>query len=173
MHNTKTIIVTGPESSGKTILTNQLSDYFETNSLSEYSREYLRGIGTNYTQEDLLVIAKEQLKRQVAAASEQTGKYLFCDTGLLVIKVWSQYRFNAVDPWIEKNLATQKVDLYILCNCDIPWEYDELRENPNDRHLLFNRYKKELEEHNLNYIVVEGRHTNRLNSSINAIESLV
>ena len=167
----KTIVVTGPESSGKTVLAQQLADYYDDAHLPEYAREYLALKGVNYTEEDGLKIAQEQFRRQ-KALKEQAKAYLFCDTGLLVTKVWSEYRFKKVDPWIEEVFAADNVDLYILCDCDIPWEYDPLRENPFDRPELFEVYRQHLEAAGKKYVLVSGRHTARLNEAIGEIEKL-
>ena len=167
----KTIVITGPESSGKTVLAQQLANYYDDYYLAEYAREYLALKGVNYTEEDVLNIAKGQFRRQEEALAK-ADKYLFCDTGLLVTKVWSEYKYKSVDPWIEEAFATDNVDLYVLCNCDIPWEYDPLRENPFDRPELFDVYRNHLQAAGKNFIAVSGRHTSRLNEAINSIEAL-
>ena len=56
------IIVTGPESCGKTTLCEALSKHFNIVYSKEYAREYLNEINRNYNQADLLEIAKKQLQ---------------------------------------------------------------------------------------------------------------
>jgi nicotinamide riboside kinase len=144
------IIVTGPESSGKTTLCKALSRHFNLPFSKEYAREYLDTLNRDYNQEDLLKIAKGQLK------SEQNTQLL--DTDLITIKIWSKYKYGSCDKWILEQIEKQKSEnrFYLLCKPDIPWKADPLRENPNDREELFEIYKKELESLAQNYFIVEG-----------------
>jgi nicotinamide riboside kinase len=144
------IIVTGPESSGKTTLCKALSKHFNLPFSKEYAREYLDTLNRDYNQEDLLKIAKGQLK------SEQNTQLL--DTDLITIKIWSKYKYGSCDKWILEQIEKQKSEnrFYLLCKPDIPWKADPLRENPNDREELFEIYKKELESLAQNYFIVEG-----------------
>jgi nicotinamide riboside kinase len=144
------IIVTGPESSGKTTLCKSLSKHFNLPFSKEYAREYLDALNRDYNQEDLLKIAKGQLK------SEQNTQLL--DTDLITIKIWSKYKYGSCDKWILEQIEKQKSEnrFYLLCKPDIPWKADPLRENPNDREELFEIYKKELESLAQNYFIVEG-----------------
>ena len=159
------IIVTGPESSGKTTLCKALSTHFEIPFTEEYAREYLNNLDSDYTQSHLLEIAKGQLN------SEQNTQLL--DTDLITIKIWSKYKYGNCDKWILKQIEKQKAEkrFYLLCKDDIPWEEDPQRENPNDRVELFEIYKQELDNLGHNYFIVEGE--NRIENSISKISSLI
>ena len=130
------IIVTGPESSGKTTLAKALSKYFKIPSSKEYAREYLKNFTKDYMQEDLLKIAKGQL------ASEQNTTLL--DTDLITIKIWSNYKYGNCNKWILNQIRKQKSEkrFYLLCKPDIEWKADPLRENPKNRVELFKLHKK-------------------------------
>jgi len=152
------IIITGPESSGKTTLCKALSKHFNLPFSKEYAREYLEKLNRNYNQDDLLKIAKGQLK------SEQNTQLL--DTDLITIKIWSEYKYGSCDNWILDQIEKQKTEkrIYLLCKPDIPWEADPLRENPNDREELFEIYKKEIESLEHDYFIVDAE--NRLEKII-------
>ena len=158
------IIVTGPESSGKTTLCNNIASHFKLSHSKEYARKYLKKIGKEYIQEDLLKIAKGQLNL------EKVNKIL--DTDLITIKIWSEYKFGNCDNWILDKIEEQKNEIrfYLLCKPDIPWESDPLRENPNDRMKLFEIYKMELENLGHKYHIVEGK--DRLQNVIKKIYQL-
>lgn len=145
------IILTGPESSGKTTLCNYIANHFKLSQSKEYARKYLKKKGKEYIQEDLLKIAKGQLN------SEKVNTVL--DTDLITIKIWSEYKFGNCDNWILEKIEEQKNEIrfYLLCKPDIPWEPDLLRENPNDRMKLFEVYKMELENLGHTYYIVEGK----------------
>ena len=144
------IIVTGPESSGKTTLCKALSRHFKIPFTEEYAREYMNNLEGDYTQSHLLEIGKGQL------LSEHNAQIL--DTDLITIKIWSNYKYGNCDRWILEQIEKQKTEkrFYLLCKADIPWEGDPQRESPNDRVELFEIYKQELENLGNDYFVVEG-----------------
>ena len=163
------IVITGPESSGKTTLAQALSRHYATPWVPEYSRDYLNKLGHEYQEEDLLKIAQEQVKREDAAAQKQP-RLLICDTSLIVIKVWSEYVYGRCHPWILQQIALRPIDLHLLCSPDIPWEPDPLRENPSDRDDLFQRYQQALQ--NQPTVVVRGDREERMAQARNAINPL-
>ena len=158
------IIVIGPESSGKTTLCNELSKHFNLPFSKEYAREYLENLNSNYTQDDLLKIAKGQLQTE-------NGLQLL-DTDLITLKIWSQYKYGSCDNWILTQIEKQKTEnrFYLLCSPDIPWQADKQRENPNDREEIFKIYKQELDDLEHTYFIVDGK--NRMKNSILKISSI-
>ena len=159
------IIVTGPESSGKTTLCKELCKHFKVPFAKEFARQYLTNLDKDYTQNDLFEIAKGQL------ASEHNFQLL--DTDLITIKIWNKYKYGNCNNWILKQIEKQKSEnrFYILCSPDIPWENDPLRENPINRNQLLKLYKKEIEKLGHNYFLLEGE--NRLEKSISKISNLI
>jgi len=129
------IVVIGPESTGKSSLCESLAKHFNTRWCPEFAREYLLKHGTNYTFEDLLSIAKGQLLMEEEYAQsllndspENTSRLLFIDTDMYVMKVWCEFVFGNCHKWILEQIVSRKYDLYLLCNTDLPWVKDELRE---------------------------------------------
>ena len=166
------IAITGPESSGKTTLTRQLARHYQVNWVPEFAREYLDQLGRAYRREDLRRIAEGQIKLEQEAAS-QAGRLLLSDTELTVIKVWSDFKYGAVDPWIAAQHQQQQYDLYLLCKADITWEFDPLRESPLDRPVLYFMYKRELKQLNARFIEMEGSEQERLHTAIGYIDQLL
>ena len=159
------IIVTGPESSGKTTLCKALSKHFNLPFSKESSREYLDALNRDYNQDDLLKIAKGQLQAE-------NGIQLL-DTDLITLKIWSEYKYGSCNKWILSQIEKEKSEkrFYLLCKSDIPWEADPQRENPNNREELFEIYKTELESLGHTYFVVEGK--DRVEKSISKISNLI
>lgn len=151
----KKIILTGPESTGKSTLAKQLAHEYNTVWVPEFSRTYLEGLNRPYREDDLLKIAQGQRDLE-SLFLKKTNQYLFCDTSMMVMKIWSEYRFGKCHPWILEQLENEKNTSYVLCGTDIPWEYDELRENPNDRNELYKKYLSELKFHQKEFIEVTG-----------------
>lgn len=164
----KRIVITGPESSGKTTLVGQLAQHLKTPAVEEYAREFLNQLQRPYTEADLLEIAKGQWAQE-QAFENSNREMLILDTSLEVIKIWSEVRFQRVDPWILEILQKDKKDFYLLCQPDLPWEFDPLRENPRDRWLLYELYENELKSMKVPFATVSGFGEQRF---INAFEKL-
>jgi len=150
----KQFVITGPESTGKSTLTNLLAKEFNASIIGEYAREYLENIERAYELEDVLNMAKEQLKIEV----ETQNEFVFLDTDLTVYAIWIKEKYNLEIDWINESLSKPTNKIYFLCDIDIKWVYDSLREHPNqkDRHRLFNMYKGLLEKYNLTYHIISG-----------------
>ncbi len=151
----KRVAITGPESTGKSELAAWLANAYKTLWVPEYAREYLEKNGPDYMLEDVETIARGQLKRENAAV-ENAREVLFCDTDMLVTKIWCEVVFGTCPEWIEQQFHLHRYDLYLLCYPDIPWEPDPLRENPDDRGKLFTLYRQTLEENSLPFRVIKG-----------------
>lgn len=167
----KKISITGPESTGKSTLSETLAKAYNTVWAPEFARLYLEKLGRNYQEEDLLQIAKGQLALQ-NQLEKKANQYLICDTDLLVIKVWSEHKYGRCHPWILEKLKEVRYDLYILPFIDIPWQEDPLREHPHLREHFYQKYKEELEVRAVNFIEVCGSIEQRKNQAIIAINAL-
>lgn len=165
----KRIAVTGPESTGKTELTELLAKHYNTVWVPEFARSFLNILGRPYKQKDLLTIAKGQLTSEKSLAEKSNG-VVICDTDLIVVKVWSKYKFNFCDPWIDEMIDKHKYDFYLLCDIDTPWVNDPQRENPNDREELFNMYYKELMIRKLPFEIISGLGKQRLKNAVEIID---
>ncbi len=169
---TTTIVLTGPESSGKTTLTTQLASHFNAEWIPEFARAYIDNLDRPYLENDLLKIAEGQL-RQENEMVNKTGGLVFLDTSLEVIKIWSDYKYGQCHPWILEQLNIKKHDLYLLCHPDIPWQSDPQRESPNDRNKIFKLYHQELTQQNTNFVEVSGLNEQRLQIAIHHVQSLI
>lgn len=161
--------ITGPESTGKSLLAEQLAECFNTVFVQEYAREYIGGLNRPYVYNDILEIAKGQLKRETALYNK-ANKIIFCDTEFLVTKIWSENAFEKCDEWIIQTVNNHRYDLYLLMNIDMPWEFDPLREHPDKREYFFNLYKKELTERAFPFEIISGIDENRLQNAVDVIK---
>lgn len=166
------ISLTGPESSGKSTLVKALASHYNCPFTVEFSREYLTQRNGKYDQNDLIAILNGQLELENKAGGNE-APFLFCDSDPLVIWIWTKVKFGTVDPIIESAWKEHLYDLYILVYPDLPWEYDPLRENENDRDLLFSMYEEKLKTEKRPYIIVKGSHKNRLSQAISSLNELV
>lgn len=129
----KKVAVIGPESTGKSTLCAKLAAKYGVPWVAEYARGYLNGLGRAYHQSDLLAIARGQLGAEDQAAAGSDAPFLVCDTDLYVIKVWSEHKYESCDPWILRQIAARRYDLYLVTDIDLPWQSDPQREHPEPK----------------------------------------
>ena len=186
------VAVIGPESTGKSTLCELLALHYNTQWCPEFARAYLLTHGMDYTYDDLLYIAKGQLAMEdeyiqstvngqqpaVNPNSPFTTHHaplLFIDTEMYVMKVWCEFVFGKCHRWILEQIVERKYDLYLLCNTDLAWVKDELREYPDliTRHKLYHIYKDIMINQSTPWADISGDHDERLHKAIKAVDQLV
>ena len=90
------------------------------------------------------------------------------DTDLIVCKVWSEFKYDNCHPWILEQIQERHYDYYLLCDIDLPWTNDGMREHPNHRQELLAIYEKELKVLNKPYTMVSGK--NRTQMAIDIVK---
>ena len=173
---TKKIVVIGPESTGKSTLCSQLAIHYNTLWCPEFARDYLLKRGMNYSYDDLLTIAKGQVTMEEKFIQNVSDpKLLFIDTDMYVLKVWSEFVFGKCHKWILEQIIERKYDLYLLCNTDLPWVKDGLREYPDlkTREKLFRMYQDILINQNTPWIMIGGSSDVRFSIAVNAVNTLL
>lgn len=173
MSRPKRILILGPESTGKSTLAEKLAKHFAEPWVPEVAREYLEKLDRPYAYDDLLQIGKKQMQLEDELAL-QAKHFLFCDTDLRVIQVWSQHRYGKVDPWVLEELARRTYALILLCATDLPWQADPLREHPDleMRQQFFEIYKQLSQASGIPWVLISGDTAQRLSTGIQAVESL-
>ncbi|MFZ5940693.1 MAG: AAA family ATPase [Bacteroidota bacterium] len=161
------IVVTGPESTGKTELSAALANYYGCTWVPEYAREYVSGLERPYTLEDVLNIARVQ----IAETMQTREGMVIYDTWLVITKVWLDLVFAFRDERIEELIAAKPVNLFLLCEPDLPWYPDPVRENGGEaRLLLYERYRQEIIQAGYPCRIISGMGEKRLHSAIEGIE---
>lgn len=171
------IVLFGPESSGKTTLSEDLSAYFEAPLVKEYMREYLQEVWDSEKRicepRDMIPIAEGQMQAEntLAATAEEL---LICDTDLLELKVYSEaYYEGYCDPALLKHALNNQYDLYFLTYIDVPWTADDLRDKPHDREGMFYRFKEALDNNHKPYVTLKGDREARLKIAVKEINQLL
>ena len=169
------IALFGPESTGKTTLAKQLAEYYKTEWVPEFARDYLQEKWDSNQQictvEDMLPIAYGQTKLE----NERTliaNKYLFCDTNLMVTKVFSEVYYNYCDPLLNEAACEHDYDLFFLTDIDVPWERDDLRDKAEGRESIFAVFKQSLIDNNKPFITLSGDKDLRLKKAIAIVDNL-
>ena len=150
------VCVTGPESTGKTTLSQALARRFDVPWLAEYAREHLTArVSQGYDRDTVANIAREQWRRERDLLRRTEGPVVL-DTDLAVLFVWWREKYGPVPRWIDSAWAAQAPRLYLLCRPDIGWRPDPLRESPGDLDRLFGIYRDLLTERGLRFVEISG-----------------
>lgn len=170
------IALFGPESTGKSTLAKALAAEYQTQWVPEFMRTYLQEKWDKHqeicTEEDIMPIAKGQLEWENSKA-EKAKQYLFCDTNLLQNWVYAKVYFEHYhNPVLEKCIQQHRYQLYILCDIDVPWQADDLRDKPHEREKMFAIFAQALTKRNLPYIKVNGSLENRIAQCKTALQKL-
>lgn len=171
------IVIFGPESTGKTTLSEDLAQYFNEPLVKEFMREYLQKVWNTEKRicepKDIIPIAEGQMKAE-NELSKEAEKLLICDTNLLELKVYSEaYYEGYCDPLLLKHALNHYYDLYFLTYIDVPWTPDDLRDKPHDREGMFKRFKDELELYKKPYIILKGDRKQRFEIAVEKINELI
>ena len=171
------VVLFGPESTGKTTLSQQLARQYNTVWVPEYAREYLQDKWNNERKtcepKDLLPIARGQIRLE-NDLTKKASDVLICDTDLLETKVYSEaYYLGYCDPVLEKYALKNSYDLYFLTYIDTPWEADDLRDKPNERERMFEYFHDTLKRYDRNFVILKGDKKTRLKTAVQHIDKLL
>lgn len=169
------IALFGPESTGKTTLAKQLADHYETEWVPEFARDYLQEKWEENqhicTVDDMMPIAYGQVQLENEKLTE-ANKYLFCDTNLMVTKVFSEVYYGFCDPLLNEAALEHDYDLFFLTDIDVPWEKDDIRDTPEGRETVFSVFKQTLIDNKKPFITLSGNKESRLAKAVMIIGAL-
>lgn len=165
------IVVTGSECTGKTTLAQMLASYLRTGWVPEFARTYAETIGRELTVGDVDPIAQGQLAalQQAEHSWQDRADVLVCDTDLLSTVVYSRYYYGSCARWIEEAALADRGALYLLADIDLPWAADGIRDRPDDRVTIQERFREVLREFGAEVRNVSGWGDERLRCAISAL----
>jgi NadR type nicotinamide-nucleotide adenylyltransferase len=167
----KRIVITGPESTGKTELARTLAEHFQTVWVPEYARSYVENLGRPYTREDVGNIARYQLSQEKEFHAKARNGFLFFDTWFIITKIWFDVVYGECPQWITEHISNSPIDLFLVCDTDLPWIPDSVRENGGEkRNELMQMYCREIESFGFHYAMVSGSGEDRLKNALKLLE---
>lgn len=153
----KIIVITGAESTGKSTLTEQLAKSYHVPFIPELGRKYIENLDRKYTYADVENIAKDQVLH-LKKYKNTDYPYLFLDTWLIITKIWFEVVYQKEPVWLTPEIQKTKIDLFIVCDTDLPWIPDPVRENGGEmREILQSKYIETISKFNFNYKIVSGK----------------
>ena len=168
----KKIVITGPESTGKTTVARHLANRFFTSWAHEYARQYLDEQGRYVIAEDIPNIARGQIALE-DRTRERANRIYFCDTDLMATRIYSEHYFQHCPDFIPESLSQRVGDFYIFMDIDIPWVEDPQRDAPHLRSEFRKRFLEELHRYGAEYAIVGGSFPTRLNKAAEIVEGFL
>ncbi len=165
------VCVTGPESTGKTELAERLANALGAPWVPEAARAYAERVGRPLTAGDVEPIGREHVA-EVEAAIAEGPPLLVLDTDLVSTMVYGQQYYGFASAWLEERARARRADLYLLCDIDVPWQADGIRDRPEDREAMFEDFAEALERFGANVRLISGDRDARLKTALDAIEGL-
>ena len=171
----KRVVVTGSECTGKTTLAGDLAHQFGTVCVAEYAREYLdRKVATTglpLDERDVEPIARGQIAAEDRGAATAKG-LLVLDTDLVSTTVYARHYYGACPAWIDQAARDRRGDLYLLCDIDVPWVADSVRDRPHHREHIHALFVEALNTLGAEYVTIRGSWAARFATAIAAVSEL-
>jgi NadR type nicotinamide-nucleotide adenylyltransferase len=165
----KIVVITGAESTGKSVLTRQLASYFDAPFYGEYAREYILNLGRKYEYGDLEIIARKQME-EYSEALQSNSPVVFFDTWLIITKVWFEVVYGQAPSWVSDFISDANISGFMVCDTDLPWEPDEVRENGGEmRNVLQQLYIENLDRFGFRYFMIQGTGFHRFENAKKAV----
>ena len=110
---------------------------------------------------------------QFNQAITSNSPVIFLDTWLIVTKIWFEFVYNRTPDWLIPEIEKTRIDLFLVCDIDLPWIYDPVRENGGEnRKILHNKYITEINNFNFNYKIVQGSDDERFKNALRFLSEL-
>jgi NadR type nicotinamide-nucleotide adenylyltransferase len=168
------VCVTGPESTGKTTLARRLAEWANTEWVSEASRVYAERKAVPLAAEDVGPIAHEHIAMADAAAGRarrRGASLLVLDTDLLSTVVYARHYYGTAPQWVERAERERRAQLYLLCDVDVPWIPDGVRDRPERREEMFALFDRALARRRANVVRVRGGWEERWTTARDAVRT--
>ncbi len=165
----KKIAIVGPESTGKSTLSQQLAAHYGVPWVPEYARYYCSALTGPCTLQDEINMFHGQVALEESVLATAETDFIICDTTFLTVKIWSDEMLGESPEIVLDALKNRHYDFYVLLDIDLPWQDDPLRDFPHQREYFMEVWLRELTALNANYSLVGGIE-DRLTNCIQAID---
>lgn len=171
----KKIAIVGPESTGKSVLTERLSSYFNTNFLPEYGRIVCENKPSLEIDDFYRIsLGRQKLEDRLVGYS---NKLIICDTEDIVTYTYSKMycpkEYTKYEDFFTEKIDSFDYDLYILLRPDCESIQDGTRRFLDNRIDHYNDIKLNLDRFCKIYFEIGGDWNNRYESSKKLIKELI
>lgn len=174
----KKVLIIGLESSGKSVMTVNLANYFNTNYIEEAGRELSEKSGTDMLMldEDFTEILLTQKMNEIKAI-EYSNKVLFCDTDCLITQFYLRYLEGNKENVVLSDAidALNSYDMILFLAPDVKWVQDgDRREDIRDnRHMYKDMLADIYNSHGKSFEFIEGDYLTKFNRCVELVNKLL
>jgi NadR type nicotinamide-nucleotide adenylyltransferase len=165
-------VVTGSESTGKTTLAERLARHYRAELVPEFVRDYAAARHGVIEFSDHGPIARGQMALEDAAVA-RGNSMLVQDTDLLSTVVYCEHYFGKCPAWIAETSRERAPDLYLLCEIDVPWVADGVRDRGHMREEMQRLFREAVNQSGVPAAVITGDRDERFARATEAIDALV
>jgi HTH-type transcriptional repressor of NAD biosynthesis genes len=173
----KRVLIIGTESTGKSTLTEMLAKHYNTEFMPEYARyyidDYLGGNMDNLKYEHFDEFASIHRIIEQTVKLRDANKILFTDTDAITTLIFSREYYGKVSETVVNLANSEKYDLILLCNPDVPWIDDGQRNLGHKREELYQQFVHELTIRNMSYVDIKGNWEERWKTAVNEVDKLM
>ena len=171
-HGVIRVVLTGSESTGKTTLAEQLARHYGAELVPEFVRGYAEQHGGVIQFSDHGPIARGQIALEDEHIA-RAGQLVVQDTDLLSTVVYCRHYFGACPPWIEEAATARRPDLYLLCEIDLDWIADGVRDRGHMRDEMQQLFRDAVLASGVATAIVSGTGDERLERAVDAIDAML
>jgi NadR type nicotinamide-nucleotide adenylyltransferase len=165
------VVLTGSESTGKTTLAARLAAFYHAELIPEFVRRYAEEKGTALDFGDHGPIARGQIALEDEGIARAT-RLVVQDTDLLSTVVYCNHYFGRCPVWIEETAAARRPDLYLLCEIDVPWIADGVRDRGDQRDEMQRLFRDTAMATGVPVVTIAGDADERFQRATDAIDAL-
>ena len=166
------VVLTGSESTGKSVLARHLADHYGAELAPEFVREFALALGRDIRVEDTDEIARGQIALEDEHVS-RANRLLIQDTDLLSTTVYSAHYYNYCAPWIMQAARARRPDLYLLLDIDVPWIADGVRDREKNREEIQRLFRDAVVASGSPFVTISGSWEQRTEMARSAIDSAI
>ena len=170
---TQRVVITGPECTGKTTLAAALAEQLGTPWMAEQAREYAMAavlMGGTLGAADV-----ERIAERHAVAEDRLlaadPPLIVLDTDLMSTVAYGRHYYGNSSAWLESEARARRGDLYLLCDTDLLWVPDGIRDRPTGREAMLEHFRRVLAEFNARTADVWGFGPARLEAALAAVRA--
>lgn len=163
------IVLTGPESTGKSTLARALSAELRAPCIPEASRLLAEAMAP----EPLSAATVEPIARLTMRMDDEAlahaPRFAVFDTDLVSTVVYARHYYGTCPEWIVQEARRRRGERYLLCLPDLPWIADGVRDQPAARDTLLASFRAVLTEIGADAVEIHGVGEARLSAARAAV----
>src|SRR4051812_18116728 len=149
----------------------RLAAHYGVQYVPEFVRDYAASKNGPLDFNDHGPIARGQITLEDAALA-RGEPVVIQDTDLLSTVVYCDHYFGRCPPWIAESAMLRRPNLYLLCEIDIPWIADGVRDRGDRREEMQQLFREAIARSGAPYVVIAGDRRERFARAVEAIDQL-